>query len=142
MLASVGLAEKTHHYAAQLSGGQKQRVAIARALVSEPKIILARGPITVAAHIMFAAFWGGAMGDAHSLPNRSHRFVVMTLGVLMAALVHGCFHAIEFAKMREVSLAQGRTLEILLVAVCFAFLRWRMRVALARSPFSKRNKGI
>jgi RsiW-degrading membrane proteinase PrsW (M82 family) len=108
----------------------------------EPKIILARGPITVAAHIMFASFWGGAMGDAHNMPSRAQRFVVITLGVLMAALVHGCFNAIEFAKMRELSLAQGRTLEILLVAVCFGFLRWRMRVALARSPFHRRNKGL
>src|SRR5690242_21186294 len=39
-LASVGLADRMHHYPAQLSGGEQQRVAIARALVADPPIVL------------------------------------------------------------------------------------------------------
>jgi putative ABC transport system ATP-binding protein len=43
-LASVGLADRWHHTAAELSGGQQQRVAIARALVSSPSVVFADEP--------------------------------------------------------------------------------------------------
>lgn len=43
-LASVGLAERMHHYPSQLSGGEQQRVAIARACVTKPKLLLADEP--------------------------------------------------------------------------------------------------
>ena len=43
-LASVGLAERSHHVPSQMSGGEQQRVAIARALVSRPVLILADEP--------------------------------------------------------------------------------------------------
>ena len=39
-LASVGLADRAGHTAAELSGGQQQRVAIARALAMQPKVML------------------------------------------------------------------------------------------------------
>jgi RsiW-degrading membrane proteinase PrsW (M82 family) len=108
----------------------------------QPSVILSRGPIAVAIHILFAAFWGGAMGHARGLPNRSRRFLIITLGVAMASFVHGAFDAIVFSVGHEISLGQARTLQILLVTACFAFLRWRMKVALSQSPFRKLPGGL
>ncbi|MEO6830278.1 MAG: ABC transporter ATP-binding protein [Acidobacteriaceae bacterium] len=44
LLASVGLAERIHHYPVQLSGGEQQRVALARAFMLRPPVILADEP--------------------------------------------------------------------------------------------------
>ncbi len=44
LLASLGLADRTHHQPGQLSGGEQQRVAIARAMANHPKVILADEP--------------------------------------------------------------------------------------------------
>ncbi len=44
LLASVGLAERGHHYPTQLSGGEQQRVALARAFAPKPALLLADEP--------------------------------------------------------------------------------------------------
>jgi putative ABC transport system ATP-binding protein len=44
LLASVGLADRAHHYPAQLSGGEQQRVALARAVALRPRLLLADEP--------------------------------------------------------------------------------------------------
>ncbi|HJQ99223.1 MAG TPA: ABC transporter ATP-binding protein [Candidatus Polarisedimenticolaceae bacterium] len=44
LLATVGLAERGHHYPSQLSGGEQQRVALARAFGPRPPILLADEP--------------------------------------------------------------------------------------------------
>lgn len=43
-LASVGLADRIHHYPSQMSGGEQQRVALARAAAPRPQILLADEP--------------------------------------------------------------------------------------------------
>ena len=44
VLASVGLADRGHHYPNQLSGGEMQRIAIARASITRPRILFADEP--------------------------------------------------------------------------------------------------
>ena len=44
LLASVGLADRMHHYPVQLSGGEQQRVALARAFINTPKILFCDEP--------------------------------------------------------------------------------------------------
>jgi len=44
LLASVGLADRGHHYPSQLSGGEQQRVALARAFSTRPRLLLADEP--------------------------------------------------------------------------------------------------
>ena len=43
-LASVGLADRVHHYPTELSGGEQQRVAIARALATKNPVLVADEP--------------------------------------------------------------------------------------------------
>jgi RsiW-degrading membrane proteinase PrsW (M82 family) len=104
-------------------------------MAGDPRVILSRGPVSVAVHILFAAFWGGALAQARSMKSRAHRSLVIALGLAISAGVHGLYDAIVFAGQHELTLGQSRTAQISLVLACFAFLRWRMRVALAQSPF-------
>jgi RsiW-degrading membrane proteinase PrsW (M82 family) len=101
----------------------------------DPQVILSRGPVSVAVHILFAAFWGGALAEAQGMTGCARRFLLLPLGVAAAAVVHGLFDAIVFAGRREITLGQSRAAQIVLALACFAFLRWRIRVALACSPF-------
>jgi protease PrsW len=106
-------------------------------MAGDPGVILFRGPISVAAHILFAAFWGGALAHARLVTGRARRFILLLAGLVISAAVHGLFDAIVFAGQHELTLGLSRAAQISLVLACFAFLRWRIRVALAQSPFRR-----
>jgi len=104
----------------------------------DPAIILSRGPGGTAAHVLFSALWGGALGYAGHLPLWC-RPLHVGLGLALAAIAHGAFDLITFSATREISVAQARALQIALFVLCLAFLRFRLKLALSQFPFRYRG---
>ena len=103
-------------------------------LQDEPISILARGPAATGAHILFAAFWGGALGHAKHVARRSNRFGLISVGLVLAFAAHGLFDMITWTVDRELSLNQARLAQVSLIAGCALFLRWRIHDALRSLP--------
>jgi RsiW-degrading membrane proteinase PrsW (M82 family) len=99
----------------------------------QPASILARGPAATAAHILFACFWGGALGHAKQMKRLSRRAVAIGVGLAMASVCHGLFDLTTWSVNRELSLGQARLVNIGLIVACALFVRWRIRAAL-RTP--------
>ena len=104
-------------------------------MAGQPEVILSRGPVGTGAHVLFCAFWGGALGQAGHVEGWLRRSGLVLLGLGLAALAHGAFDLIVFCVGREITLAQGRALQIVLLCGCALFLRWRLRAALSLRPF-------
>lgn len=100
----------------------------------QPASILARGPAATAAHILFACFWGGALGHAKQMKRLSRRAIGIGVGLAMASVCHGLFDLTTWSVNRELSLGQARPVNIGLLVACALFLRWRIRAALRASP--------
>ncbi|HEV8583892.1 MAG TPA: ABC transporter ATP-binding protein [Methylomirabilota bacterium] len=94
LLASVGLAERGHHYPAQLSGGEQQRVALARAMALEPPLLLADEPTG-----NLDSATGGAIVDLLFALNRDR-------GTTLLLVTHD--EALAERADRVVSLRDGR----------------------------------
>ncbi len=109
-----------------------------RFMEDQPEVALARGPAATAAHVLFAALWGGALGHAGSVAGWGRRVGIAAFGLMVAALAHGAFNLVTFSVDRELTLAQGRTAQIALLVACLFFLRWRLRAALRQAPFRYR----
>ncbi|MBI3911149.1 MAG: PrsW family intramembrane metalloprotease [Armatimonadetes bacterium] len=106
----------------------------------EPAVILSRGPAATCAHVLFAAFWGAALGQAKHLGRGWKRLSIVAVGLALASLAHGAFDLVTFSVNHELTLDQGRVIQIALVGVCLVFLRWRIRAALKVRPFQYRRK--
>ncbi|MER9474945.1 amino acid ABC transporter ATP-binding protein [Mesorhizobium sp. M0520] len=80
LLASVGLAERAHHYPSELSGGQRQRVAIARMLAMEPEVLLFDEPTSA----LDPELVGEVLGVMRSLAKEGRTMLVVTHEIAFA----------------------------------------------------------
>ena len=109
-------------------------------MVDQPAAILARGPAGTLAHILFAGFWGSALGWAKvcGSPWRGRGLVV--LGLVWGSLCHGLFDLISFSAGEELPAWAARLGLVLLMAGSYLLLRRQMLKACAASPFQVRAK--
>ncbi len=92
-----------------------------------PASILVRGPAATGAHILFAAFWGGALGHAKQINRGWQRFGIVGAGLLLAYLAHGLFDLTTWSVGKELSLGAGRGIQTGLMIGCALFLIGRIR---------------
>lgn len=105
----------------------------------QPDVILIRGPIGTGAHVLFTAFWGGALGHAGHLRGRLRQLGIIALGYLASVLAHGAYDLIAFSAGKDLSPGLARAALIFLATACTLFLRWRIRAALEQKPFRFRT---
>jgi protease PrsW len=105
----------------------------------QPELILSRGPAGTGAHVLFAMFWGGALGFAGHITSLPRRILLAALGLLVAVLAHGAFDLVAFSVERELTMAQGRVAQIVLLLICMVCLRVAIRTALKLRPFRYRE---
>jgi RsiW-degrading membrane proteinase PrsW (M82 family) len=103
-----------------------------------PEVIWARGPAATLAHILFAGFWGSALGWTKAMENRRTARLIVAGGLLWAASTHGLFDLIYFTADRELPLVLARIALVAVIVASFLALRFQMRRALALSPFRRR----
>ena len=85
-------------------------------------LVMIRSLLSVPGHVLFAVFYGAAIGRQRCLAGISH--MVMARGLLMASVVHGLFDAILFH-------ATVNPLLFLVLFVVLVWFQWRMYKRLA-----------
>lgn len=103
-----------------------------------PNIILTRGPGAPLLHILFAGFWGSALGWAKGMEDRKAARWLVLIGLVLASLTHGAYDLITLSVHRELTPNHARIAMLTLIVVSFAALRWQMVRAAAASPFRKK----
>jgi protease PrsW len=103
-------------------------------MVDQPSVILARGPAGTLAHILFAGFWGSALGWAKMCGPWRGRMLVL-LGLVWGSLSHGLFDLISFSAGQELPAWGARLGLTLLMTGSYLLLRRQMTRACAQSPF-------
>jgi RsiW-degrading membrane proteinase PrsW (M82 family) len=102
-----------------------------------PELIWARGPGATLAHLLFAGFWGGALGWSKPMADRRAARRVVAAGLLAGIFVHGLFDLIYFCVDRELPANVARLALTALLIASFLALRFQMRRAHDYSPFRK-----
>jgi protease PrsW len=100
-----------------------------------PHVILARGPAATFAHLVFAGFWGSALGWSKFMTDRRAARFMVAVGLLWAFVTHGLFDLISFSVNHEISVFVARGLLLLLMGASYLALRRQMTRAIALSPF-------
>src|SRR5689334_22607054 len=91
-------------------------------MIDQPSVVLARGPAATMAHILFAGFWGSALGWAKRCsPWRGQALVGM--GLLWGSLSHGLFDLISFSAGHELPAWAARLGLTVLLAGAYLILR-------------------
>nr|ARR75627.1 PrsW family intramembrane metalloprotease [uncultured bacterium] len=57
-----------------------------------PLVLLLRGPFSTLGHVLFSALWGAALGLSLNEPDRSKRFRMITVGLVLSILAHGAYN--------------------------------------------------
>jgi protease PrsW len=104
-------------------------------MVDQPSVILARGPAGTLAHILFAGFWGSALGWAKICDSRWRARALVAVGLIWGSLSHGLFDLISFSADHELPIWGARLGLALLMIGSYVLLRRQMMKACAESPF-------
>jgi RsiW-degrading membrane proteinase PrsW (M82 family) len=110
-------------------------------MVDEPAVILARGPGGTLAHILFAGFWGSALGWSRFCDHPWQGHVMIALGLVWGSLTHGLFNLMTFSANQELSVWAARLGLLTLVVVSYSLVRYLMFKACAHSPFHPERRG-
>jgi RsiW-degrading membrane proteinase PrsW (M82 family) len=105
-----------------------------------PELIWVRGPGATLAHLLFAGFWGGALGWSKPMPDRRAAVRIVAAGLIVAAVVHGLFDLVYFTQGRELSPLAARAVLAVLLVASFLALRFQMRRAQQYSPFRQKER--
>ncbi len=107
-------------------------------LLSEGKLVqgLLRGFCGTVAHILFAGYWGAALGWAKTMPMSAKRSLVLWASLGASIVAHGLYDFIVFSCDRNFSVALARSLLGTLLVGSFVFLRWQMKIFQRQQVFS------
>jgi RsiW-degrading membrane proteinase PrsW (M82 family) len=105
-------------------------------MVDQPAAILGRGPAGTLAHILFAGFWGSALGWARFCSPWRGRGLI-ALGLLWGSLSHGLFDLLSLSANYDLPGWAARLGLALLMVGSYLVLRRQMLRASAESPFQK-----
>jgi protease PrsW len=109
-------------------------------MVDQPSVILARGPAATLGHILFAGFWGSALGWAKLCRHRWQGHTLVLMGLFWGSLTHGLFNLLTFSADRELPAWATRLGLVAVMAVSYVILRRQMLKMCAESPFHPSRK--
>lgn len=104
-------------------------------MADQPSVILARGPAGTLAHILFAGFWGSALGWSKACDSPWRGRGLVLFGLVWGSLSHGLFDLISYSAGHELPAWGARLGLTILMAGSYLLLRRQITRACAESPF-------